>query len=107
MARKLTTRCRSPAWIRTKITPSEGITVLETGVLPLNDRAKYRCTGLALPLRYTPILKKGATINMTPFNGGRNPPHNNAPNSVGAHPLRWRFLTNSFLNANHMYHSPY
>ena len=72
-----------------------------------SDPLRVDLESTALPLRYTPILKKGATINMTPFNGGRNPPQQNAPNSVGAHPLRWRFLTNRFLNANHMYHSPY
>ena len=31
----------SPAGIRTLITPAKGITVLETGVLPLNDGAVY------------------------------------------------------------------
>ena len=38
-----------PAWTRTKTTPSEGITVLETGVLPLDDgsifsRYTYTCS---------------------------------------------------------------
>ena len=31
-----------PPGIRTQTTPSEGITVLETGVLPLNERALLR-----------------------------------------------------------------